>query len=204
MKDMTREFRNRAKLHFKPAPDYYHMSLHNEGLFEITNAVIDELIKCSGVVKYHFPPTENNQDRLRSFKKVVLLRNPEDVVRAWMRGDETRAYKLRSPEFAFTFSEEAWLKKAHDLGLVEELHSFANGWRNHDGQALIIEMNDLINDTSRVISSIERYLDLPASDASQLPRRKFSRGRNAERSLWNTRLRQFIRRRNVMLKRIIM
>ena len=76
MKDMTREFRNRAKLHFKPAPDYYHMSLHNEGLFEITNAVIDELIKCSGVVKYHFPPTENNQDRLRSFKKVVLLRNP--------------------------------------------------------------------------------------------------------------------------------
>lgn len=137
-------------------------------------------------------------------RKVVLLRDPEDVVRAWMRGDETRAYKLRSPEFAYTYSEAAWMRRAKELGLLAELEAFDKGWRTHDGECLVVESKDLIGNPEKVLASIEEYLGFVPSGAKALPERKFSRGTASKRALWNTRLRQVVRRRNVMGRRIAM
>jgi hypothetical protein len=202
LEEMTQNFRDRASGFYVPAGGYAHMSYHNEGLFEVDANVIRELINSSGIVKYHFPPTLNNQAHLKDMKKVILLRDPEDVVRAWMRGDETRAYKLRSPEFAYTYSEAAWMKRAERLGLVGELEAFGRGWREHEGDRLVVETKDLIGDPQEVLARIEDYLGLEPSGARALPERKFSRGAASRRPLWNTRVRQFVRRRNVMGRRV--
>jgi hypothetical protein len=202
MAEMTQSFRDRATQYYSGAQAYKHIGLHNEGLVEITQDVIRLLSETPGVIKYHFPPPPGNQALLRDMKKVILLREPEDVVRAWMRGDETRAYKLRSPEFVWCYSEASWMAKARDLGLLDELAAFGDGWRAHQGDCLVIEMRDLTARPGETLAKVESYLGLPATNARALPERKFSRGEAATRGRINMRLRQVIRRRNVMVRRL--
>lgn len=148
---------------------------HRRELIELDDEVVRAVAAPGLLAKFHFPPTRNNQARLAGVPKLVLLREPEEVVAAYRRGDETRAFPLKSPEFCYCLTERGWQARARETGLLDQLRAFADGWRAHRGDMLLIEYRDLARDALGAIARAEKYLGLPQSGADSLREEKFSR-----------------------------
>lgn len=180
-------------------PDYWHVAqFHRRDFVEIDERVARLVGARDSLAKFHFPPTAGNQRWLRDVKKVVLLRDAEEIVSAYRRGDETGAWRTKSYEFAFCFSERGWQRCARTTGLIDELRRFAEGWRAHDGDKLVLESAELIAEPRRLFARVEAYLGLPASGASELASERDSRAaprRDLARMLW--------RRRKLILRRAL-
>ena len=164
---------------------------HRHEVAELSEEVVAAVTRKTSLAKLHFPPTRNNQALLASSPKVILLRDPEEVVHAYQRGDETGEFKLRHPRFCFCFSQAAWMHRARELGVLDELRRFVDGWRAHAGDKLLVESRELIERPAEALARIEDYLGLTHSGAPELARVRFTRGRAARRSiprvLWSRR-----------------
>ncbi|HEU4428627.1 MAG TPA: hypothetical protein VFT98_07725, partial [Myxococcota bacterium] len=114
------------------APGYWQLGqFHRRDVVEIDERIARIVAARDVLAKFHFPPTPRNQAVLRDVKKVVLLRAAEEIVSAYRRGEETGAWRTKSFEFAFCFTERGWQRRAGATGLLGELRSFADGWRAH-------------------------------------------------------------------------
>ena len=151
-------------------------NFHRREVVELDARAVAAVSAPGAIVKFHFPPTENNQARLRDLPKLILLRNVEEIVSAYRRGDETGAFRLKSHEFCYCLSEQGWFARAEKFGLLAELRAFAAEWRAHDGDKLVVESAELIADPAAVLGRVESYFGLPSSGGSTLRREKFSRG----------------------------
>jgi hypothetical protein len=181
------------------APGYWQMGqFHRRDVIEIDERIARHVAARERLAKFHFPPTPRNQAALRDVKKVVLLRDVHEIVSAYRRGDETGAWRTKSYEFAFCFSERGWQRRARATGLLSELLAFADGWRAHDGDKLVIESAELFADPAGVIARIETYLGLPLSGVATLHAERFSRARKKRgfaQILW--------RRRRLITRRLL-
>lgn len=155
---------------------------HRHEVAEVSDAVAAAVATRGELVKLHFPPTANNQAKLASTPKVILLREPEEVIRAYQRGDETGAFKLRHPRFCFCLSERAWMQRAIETGVLDELRAFVVGWKAHEGDKLVVESRELTRDPKNAIARIEAYFGLPPSGQSELSQVRFTRGATRRRT----------------------
>ncbi len=158
------------------APGYAQLAkFHRREVVEIDAAVVEAVCSPHSLAKYHFPPTPNNQARLQGARKLILLRDAEQIISAYRRGDATGAFRLKSHEFCYCLSEQSWHARAEKLGLQGELRAFAAGWRAHDGDKLVIESAELTADPAAVLARVEAYFGLPLSGGGALRREKYSR-----------------------------
>jgi len=202
----SQRIRDEVLLRRKIAPGYWHAAqFHRRDFIEIDDRIASLIAARDLLAKFHFPPTQTNQAILRPVKKVILLRDPSEVVSAYRRGEETGSWPTKSYEFAFCFSEDGWQRRARDTGLIDELHRFAEGWREHDGEKLVLESDELVADPRGVLARVEAYFGLPVSGLAELRRERFSRAvatRSIPRILW-LRRRLILRRAIAAVNRLV-
>jgi hypothetical protein len=152
--------------------------LHKE-VQDIHPELAEALDRNDCLHKYHFPPTERNQDLLRKTRKVVLLRDPIEVIRAYWRGDRVGTHPVKDVRFLDCFSEAKWLARAEQLGLLHQIAQFCVGWKHHDGDKLVVDYSELLGKPKETVNKVERYLGLPISSEVELATERYSRNRSA-------------------------
>lgn len=147
---------------------------HNYG-WELDPDTAADLTASQTLYKLHVVPSTNNQALLHGQPKVILLRHPDDIVRAYRRGQETGVYRQKNDAFDGCVSDDDWIARAKQLGLHQDLAAFRERWMAHAGDRHIIDYDDLVRDPAAVIAGIERYWSLPASGVNVLLKRKYTR-----------------------------
>lgn len=167
----SQQLRDEDLLRRRVAPGYWHAAqFHRRDFVEIDDRIASLIAARDLLAKFHFPPTPTNQAVLRHVKKLILLRDPSQVVSAYRRGEETGSWPTKSYEFAFCFSEDSWQRRARETGLTDELRRFEEGWREHDGEKLVIESVEMVADPQGVLARVEAYFELPAYGSSRASR----------------------------------
>jgi hypothetical protein len=191
--DNTSYFRNKNFSDLDSVKEYLSLKKTHSEMLELNSEVIEKIKENKDIQKHHFPPTFNNQKLLKEIPKVILLRDPKDIILSYKRGDESGVFKVKDPNFAFCFSEKQWLKKAKDNGVLKNLQDFYDGWINHDGNKLVIYYDELISDSEKVVKKIENYFNLESSNEKvELSKKRYSRSRKINikripKMLWNRR-----------------
>ena len=195
----TQRVRDDVLLRRPIANGYWHLAqFHRRDCVEIDEYVADLLAARGSLTKFHFPPTSTNQRLLERVPKLILLRDAAEIVSAYRRGEESGAYRTKSYEFAFCFSETGWQHRARRTGLTDELLAFGEGWRAHAGDKLVVESAELLASPAAVLARVESYFGLALSGAAELRRERFSRSsktRGVPVMLW--------RRRRLVLRRAV-
>jgi hypothetical protein len=182
-------------------PEYGSMARFHREVQEIRPEILETVQRGDALHKYHFPPTQRNQDLLSSVKKVILLRDPVEVVQAYWRGDRSGSHPVRDLRFVDCWSERSWIARAEKVGLTDEMRRFSAGWEAHEGDKLIIHYEDLVRQPKETINKVERYFSLPVSPEVELARERYSRRPERERR-WLVSLGRVVRRIRVALKEI--
>ena len=132
--------------------------------------------------KQHIPPTDNNIRLLRNVKKVILLRDPKEIVEAYWRAEQIGIHKNKRQEFSHCKSLSDWLNEAARNGLIEDLQFFRDGWlAESNGDTCYIYYRDLIANPKSVINKMEAFWGLSITQEDiVLSKKRYTRG---ERSL---------------------
>jgi hypothetical protein len=148
--------------------------IHQDTL-ELKTEDLSILLQQDRLYKQHIVPSENNLNLLKDIKKVVLLRNPYDVVLAYRRGIQ-KGIHGKKLNFNGSETEGEWLEKAEKNRLLQEVKFFYSQWKNHqDGNTLLIEYHQLISDPKKVINLIEKFWNLPITLKNiRLSRKRYS------------------------------
>ncbi len=137
----------RARL--RPAKGFERLAGIHSDVREYSPAAVRELANPGVFYKNHVPPTKNNRALLRSVKKVVLLRDPEDVLASYRRG-----IKARTDKMLLSYLDEAFAR---------EVAAFARGWSRTDRNTLQLRFEDVIRHPQETVNRIERFFGLPES-----------------------------------------
>ena len=123
--------------------------------------------------KQHIFPSPNNLKRLKTLKKVILLRTPQDVVKAYYRAEKQYVHNIRN-DFQNLRTPEEWIEQAKKLGLLSDLKQYYM-WRGQDN-VKIVYYRDLISSPKKVINKIESFYDLPITRKNiSLDEKRYSR-----------------------------
>lgn len=133
--------------------------------------------------KQHILPTENNRHLLQGRPKVVLLREPEHIllsyrrtVKAGMRSkDPNKSTGHVRQLMAGCHTNADWLERAREIGLVDELTRFYEGWAGNDDEQLVIHFDDLVQRPGAIVNEIEDYFGLPRSSNVTLSKERYTR-----------------------------
>ena len=102
---------------------------------DIREIELEDVMKVDGkniFYKQHFPPTSNNLELLDSIKKVILLREPQDVVFAYYRAFMKQVpISFKDSNFSYTMGSDDWYNVAKRLGVVEDVERFYDGWNSY-------------------------------------------------------------------------
>ncbi len=93
------------------------------------------------ILKQHFPPTENNLKFFKDFKKIILIRNTEHIIKKYNK------HSL----------------KLHHLRDYYKLKTEINIWKNKwisEKNTLIINSQDLITDSYKQLKRFEAFTDI--------------------------------------------
>ena len=166
---------------------------HGYSMRELDDSAVNAILKPNIICRAHILPSRNNQDLLRNKKKVVLLRDPVDVVMAYRRGTVNGTHRMQSVmDFAGCQSEEDWLERAQRNGLMRDIVGFYRGWLRHEGEKLAISFDELVSHPTEAINKIEEYFALPQSKSVQL--KKYNYSRIGQIAIWKQRVRNAKRR----------
>lgn len=160
----------------RPQPPGYPFlwKLHSD-IRELESQRAESFSICDHIYKQHIPPTPNNRRLLAAVRKVILLRRPDDIVRAYWRGQKSGVHS-RLHGFEGVKTEQDWIDRAESLGLTRELTQFYEGWLGDGSEKLVITYEDLMSDCTGVIRRIEEYWQLDVTTGEvQLLRERYSR-----------------------------
>jgi hypothetical protein len=132
----------------------YHSDIREFGLDDINT-----FFQNNKIYKQHIPPTINNLELLRNKKKILLLRDPKEIVMAYYRAEKKKLHERRK-EFQNANNPIEWMQTAENIGLWDELSKFYKTWMEINDEKLIIQYEDLIKDPKQTINSIELYFGL--------------------------------------------
>lgn len=143
---------------------------------ELNAGVVAKMSRRYSLARFHILPTRNNLSLLNSVPKVVLLRPPEDVLLALRRSIKTRLVTQVPIDFQYCEdSDEAWLKRANSIGLMEDMNSFHESWINDTGTKLLIKYDSLLSEPEHWIGKIEEYFGLNRSGTRKLRKDNYSK-----------------------------
>ena len=160
----------------RAVPDEYHVlpSFHSD-MRQIDQEIARSFADEGRLFKQHILPTDGNRRLLRDVRKVLLLRDPFEVVLAYRRGVLAATVAPRDV-FAGCDSEAEWLRRSEESGLTADLQRFHAEWANDDGHTLIIEYTHLILDPTKQIRRVEAYFGWKTSRGPvKLRRDRYSR-----------------------------
>jgi hypothetical protein len=141
---------------------------------ELTKDEIKLFQKQTFFYKQHIPPTVNNIKLLEKVKKkVLLLRNPAEIVEAYYRADQKLLHKPRS-EFQNISSLREWKLRSKQVGLFKDLTRFYQIWSKH-GNILKIDYSQLIDNPTKTINQISTSWDLPVVKRIIMDKKRYSR-----------------------------
>jgi len=143
-----------------PQDEFVTLRKYHSDMKEITVEHVDKWTCPNIFFKQHVLPTNNNQDLLKNHKKVILLRDPIDIVLSYRRTQLTGLSNERI-EFRGCKTEEEWIRQAGNNGLLEDLRQFYTKWLEHVGEKLIVHYTDFINNPDKEMNRIAGYWDLP-------------------------------------------
>lgn len=173
--DMTGTFRAQHNNDLEAVPDYIPLAKWHSEFVDITDLWAKDTACGTSFCKHHFPPSSKNQILLEHTKKVVLLRSPEEIIKAYYRGDRTGVFPVKSPDFYFHFSFQSWARAADKKGLHASLQKFVDDWENHNGDKLIIYYHELIEEPLKTTNRIEEYFGLSQSQHIDLTKERYTR-----------------------------
>jgi hypothetical protein len=132
-------------------------SIHSD-VRELTAARAERFALPDRVYKQHIPPTTGNVALLAHTPKVVLVRPPVEIVRAYHRGI-TRGVHAHQQAFEGIDPNDAdaWTRHADESGLLRELQTFCDRWTEPSPDRLVIRYGELIENPSAVIRRIEEF-----------------------------------------------
>lgn len=167
-------------------------NLHSD-VGEYSKVAIDEFTQPYKIFKQHIPPTKNNTNLLKKKKKIVLLRDVNEIILAYKRGAKAEVHNLLKG-FDKSWSDKKWLLMAKENGLYNELDNFFNKWKEEEGAyTLIIQYDDLINNPTLVINKILEFIEYP----KQVKSLKLAKARYSRVSAIRKLLRKFRKKLNV-------
>ena len=131
--------------------------------------------------KHHIPPTKNNLEVFSKGKKVILLRDVNEVIASWRRttllkGSPLKGFSPFKDPIFLEKNEDEWIHQAEMSGLLDELRRFKEGWEKHTQNALHITYNQLLHDPQNTVNSVEEFFGLPLTKKVVLPKKRYTRG----------------------------
>ncbi len=136
---------------------------------ELTPELVDKFVSKKSFFKQHIFPSTNNMKLLESHRKVVLLRDPNDILKAYLRGKKKRFNGL--PDGYHTkMTNKSMLKKAKEDGFFNDIVYFHDEWlKKNDSKTLIIFYKDYLRQTKKTINDIETFFNLEISISEVKP-----------------------------------
>ncbi len=151
---------------------------YHSDIREITPQLATNFASRKFLYKQHLPPTENNLKVTRQIKKVILTREPDEIIAAYYRAQQKKLHKPK-PEFDSCNNLEDWQETAISIGLKKDLEYFINKWsmevKEYPNNNLCITYCDLVNQPQKTINLIEKYYNLPLSQYVNLSKMRYSR-----------------------------
>jgi hypothetical protein len=143
--------------------------------------------------KQHVYPTDANLRKLRHLKKIILLREVDEIIAAYWRAIRKHIHKERE-ELTVHSQLEEWMEEAKDIGLYHDLQFFHEQWtaeaKQYPQYNLIINYSELLNDPDITTRKILDFMGISAPNKEiHLAKKRYSRGSSA-RNLWNYILRK--------------
>ncbi len=158
-----------------PQPDDYKiLSLYHSDIRCYPDAVIQILVSPGAIYKQHIPPTPSHLEAIGGFPLVVLQRSAREIVEAYFRAEVGGIHPPR-PEFTGVKSIDSWNRRADDIGLTSEIESFNQGWKQFEGNKIVIHKDDLIQTPLNTINRIQKFWGLPLSSSVELEKTRYSR-----------------------------
>lgn len=123
------------------------------------------------VYKQHIFPTENNLDLLKHTKKVILIRDPKEVLYAYVRGAKKMYNGLPEGYLVDGLSKKKLLEKAQKDGFFKDICFFKEEWitKANPDNTLIVDYKDYVNRTKFVLNKIESFYNLPLTTKKVKP-----------------------------------
>jgi len=154
-------------------------ALHNyhSDVRELVASDVTQFESQKHLFKQHIYPSAGNLTALKGLKKVVLLRNPDDIIQAYKRGVQSNVHK-EMKGFEGINSDEEWSERAKQIGLVNDLKFFYSEWSNtQDPNTLIVHYEDLMTNPTEEFKKIESFWGLnPCSEQITLVKARYSGG----------------------------
>lgn len=164
----------------------YHLlsKYHFTDFKEVDNFMVDKYLHNCCIYKSHIAPTIHNKKTLEKIKKVVLLRNPMEIISAYYRAEKKKIHRQKE-EFKNIHTEKDWIQEAKNNGLLEELNNFYHIWKNtNDEYTLIIGYTELVENPNNVFLKMDRFYGLPEIEGdTELLKEKYSRYKLHEKIL---------------------
>lgn len=161
--------------HPKPENSAFIHKNHSD-IRELTPETVKKFKSGKVFYKQHIFPSDNNLNLLNEVKKVVLLRDPVEVLLAYRRGAHKKIHNLLDG-FSINATEEEWIEYARQVGLLDDLKYFGEKWKNASNpqNTLFIEYHELISEPAATVNKIERFYGLPVHDHVVLKKKRYSR-----------------------------
>lgn len=152
---------------------------YHSDMREIDFSLAEVFRAKESIYKQHIPPTKCNLGLIKQLNPVILLRDTEAIVDAYFRAEVKGIHPPR-PEFSEVKTVQAWRKRALDVGLVEDLNWFRDGWIDASDRHgfLLIDFRELTSTPELTVKRIEKYWSLPAAvdkHPVRLKRERYSR-----------------------------
>jgi len=124
----------------------------------------------------HLFPTKDNIKNLKNQKKVILLREPEEILHSWWRAEQSGIHS-KHPMLKNCKTEKGYVEKAKKLGALKIFKDFKQGWEKAKTKDdLIIYYKDLMKNPQQIINDVEKHFDLLQSENIKLLKIRYNRG----------------------------
>jgi len=150
-------------------------AIHHGDAYELAPADIEAMARIQGVTKHHILPTANNVAMLAGVPRIVLLRDPAEVIDAYWRGYASGVWPDAFEVLGAGRTLEQWRIAARKAGLDAELQRFAEGWRSAPGKSLVLDYAGLTADSASTLRQALDFFGHQNAAVPALAREKFTR-----------------------------
>ena len=139
---------------------------------ELTKNEIEKFSRRDRFYKQHVFPSPKNLSLLDDIKKVILLRDPEEILFSYRRGQQQNHNSLPDG-YAENISKKELLHKAKKDGFYKDITYFRETWmeKAKADTTLFIEYKDYIQNPQKTINEIEHFFELPITNKKIVPTR---------------------------------
>lgn len=133
-----------------PSVDYPLLSMAHSDIADFgNNDLINEYFKFeSSIHKQHFPPTDGNRILFRNVKKVILIRDVDEIIDSYLRVPKETIFKT-------LLKDDVFMEK-----VKKELVMWEKGWLEEKENSLVINHKDLVKNQKGTLLLVADYFSL--------------------------------------------